>query len=251
MPERAKFDGLADDYDKHRPRYPADLAEVAFDGLREGARLVDVGSGSGIGLEWALPTLTAPDVVAIEPSGDMIEAGRRKFPMVTWLQGRGEDHLPALADVDVVMAAQAYQWFDRPAFLHAAQGALRPGGRVVIIQNNRNHAASAFLDAYEGLLEAHSPGYTRDYRTIDIAGELASGLDIALPDVVTTVSDWERTMTVDDFVGMSASSTQAQRAVAAQGPSFLADVRTLAYDCSVDGIVAVPYRTELFAAARR
>lgn len=246
MSDRAKFDGLASDYDRYRPRYPSELAEVVFTNRTEAVRVADVGAGSGIALEWALPALVDPEVLAVEPSTDMIESGRLKFPDVTWLQGRGEDILPTLSALDVVMAAQAYQWFDRPAFLRAARTALRPGGRVAIIQNNRNHTSSEFLDAYESLLEENSPGYTRGYRDIDIAAELATGFDTDPAHVTVSVSDWDRTMSVDDFVGMSASSTQAQRAVSAKGERFLDDVRSLAGNFAEDETLQVPYRTELF-----
>jgi hypothetical protein len=58
--------------------------------------------------------------------------------------------------------------------------------------------------------------------------------------------DWVRRMPVDDFVGMSMSSTQAQRALADVGPTFIDEVRALAAPHGEDGVVGLSYRTELF-----
>jgi hypothetical protein len=58
--------------------------------------------------------------------------------------------------------------------------------------------------------------------------------------------DWVRRLPVDDFVGMSMSSTQAQPAVADVGPTFIDEVRALAARHGEDGVVGLSYRTELF-----
>ena len=105
---------------------------------------------------------------------------------------------------------------DRPRFLAAARRSLVPGGRVAILQNNRDFARSPFLDAYESLLEELSPGYTRSYRAFDIAAELRVGLGAA----EVARACWEQAMTRDQFAGMTRSSTQVQRALAAHGDVF-------------------------------
>ncbi|WP_159803283.1 class I SAM-dependent methyltransferase [Arthrobacter zhaoguopingii] len=246
MPDGAKFDGLADDYDRYRPRYPSDLLDTALGMTRHNLRVVDAGAGTGISLEWVLPALVGPEVYAIDISRDMVEAGKRKFPGLNWMVGRIEDVLSTVTDVDLIIAGQAYQWFDRPAFLQAARKVLRAGGRVIVVQNNRDHSRSPFLSAYEGLLEERSPGYSRRYRDIDVAQELADGFDVGLDAVIRAESRWNQAMTVDSFVGMASSSTQAQRAVAAVGPVFLKEVHALVESYAVDGVVVFPYHTELF-----
>ncbi len=242
----APFDNLADEYDRYRPRYPERLAEVAVGPKRSDVKLVDAGVGTGISLEWVLPLLHDPQVHAIDISTGMVNAGKQKFPHVTWHVGRIEEILPSLGEIDLIVAGQAYQWFDRPSFLAAAAAALRPGGRLAVVQNNRDHANSAFLSAYEDLLEAKSPGYTRKYRQLDIAGEIAEGLGVGLAEVIVATEDWIREMPVADFVGMSASSTQVQRAIKAVGPAFLDDVRRLAKEHASNGNVPIAYHTELF-----
>lgn len=245
MTDPARFDGLADDYDRCRPRYPEVVLTRIVEGLGPRPRMVDAGAGTGIVLEGLLPLLTDPSVHAFDLSADMVAVGEDKFPHVRWAVGRVEELLGSVQDIDLVVAGQAYQWFDRPAFLTSARAALRSGGRLAVVQNNRRHADSVFLSAYEDLLELRSPGYRRTYRNLDIAEELAAGFAPELDAVQVSDCDWVRHMPVGDFVGMSMSSTQAQRAVADVGPVFIDEVRALAARHAEDGVVGVAYRTEL------
>ncbi|MBL7491087.1 methyltransferase domain-containing protein [Frankia sp. AgB1.9] len=241
----AKFDGLADSYERTRPRYPVELFAHAVGLLPADARptVVDVGAGTGIALEALLPLLPAgADVHAVDVSGDMIELGRQKFPAVTWAKGNAEQHLATFTGVDLVTAAQSYQWLDRPAFRAAAASALRPGGVCLVIQNNRDLSAGGLAGDYEDLLEELSPFYSRGYRAIDVEGELAT----TFGEVERAEQAWRQPLTVAEFVTMSSSSTQAQRAIAAVGAQFLHRVRALAARHEKDGHVHVPYITEAF-----
>jgi SAM-dependent methyltransferase len=240
-----KFDGPADSYERTRPRYPVELFAHAVELLPTGGppAVVDAGAGTGIALEALLPLLPeGARVHAVDVSGDMIAVGRAKFPGVTWEKGSAEEYLGGFADLDLVLAAQSYQWMDRPAFLAAAARALRPGGVCLVIQNNRDYRTGGLAGDYEHLLEELSPFYTRSYRTIDVPGELAAHFD----DVERREQAWRQPLTVSEFVTMSSSSTQAQRAITAVGAVFLQQVRELARRHERDGKVQLPYITEAF-----
>ena len=247
---RQKFDGLSDDYDRYRPRYPEALIERIVEWLppRDGLRVVDAGAGTGIALDALVPVRgPAARYEAVDLSDDMVQQGRRKHPYAEWAVGAAEPYLETAGTVDLVVAAQSYQWMDRPRFLAAAAAALGADGVLAIMQNNRDATASAFLDAYESLLEAMSPGYSRDYRSFDIADEVASVFARTAVHVVT----WARRMTKDAFAGMVNSSTQAQRAVAAHGDSFFRELRALLDQFAPTDEIDVPYRSELFLGKER
>lgn len=238
-----KFDGLADSYDKVRPRYPSSLFAYAVEliGGSVRASVVDAGAGTGIALEALAPLLTpAGEVHAVDISSDMVRIGRSKFPWVNWHVGGAEEFIETRTAVDLVVAAQAYQWMDRPRFVRAARAALRSGGVCMVVQNNRHHEVGGFAEAYEDLLEKYSPGYSRHYRAIDVADELVQ----AFADVKERRETWEQSLTVEEFVTMSSSSTQAQRAIGSIGPVFLEHVRELGRRHEQDGCVRIPYVSE-------
>lgn len=249
MVSDAPFDGLAVAYDRSRPRYPQELltrlvARLPTPG--HAPTVIDAGAGTGIALEGLLPLLPrGASVHAVDLSPDMVDVGLRKFPSVQWTVGAAETYLPTLSDVDLVVAAQAYQWMDRPVFLAAAVGCLRAGGICGILENNRDHS-SGFTGAYELLLERYSPGYSRHYRAFDIPAELAQ----AFPDVRSSEVPWQRSMSIEDVLTMSRSSTQAQRAIGATEGRFLDELRTTCEQFADDGgIVTLDYRSHLHVGA--
>ncbi len=254
MGTKQKFDGLGEVYDQHRPRYPREFFRTIVRELPyfPEVTVVDAGAGTGIALEGLRPALgEEARYLAVDVSEDMVDRGRAKFPDVRWAVGAAEPFLEALdGPVQLVVAAQSYQWMDRPRFVSACVGALAPGGLLAVVQNNRDHTASEFLDAYEALLERHSPGHTRDYRDFDIAGELAAGFDPTGGHVGVSVLTWRRRVDVADFVSMAASSTQVRRAVDREGEGFLDLVRALCEDHVRDGALEVAYRSELFLGNR-
>lgn len=168
-------------------------------------------------------------------------------PNVRWTVGGAEAFLESVSGVGLILAAQAFQWMDRPRFVRAAAAALLPGGVCMIIQNNRDHTVGGFAAEYEALLETYSPGYRRDYREIDVSAELREGF----PVVHERHQRWDRTLSVDAFVEMSSSSTQVQRAIRSTGAIFLEHVRELCLRHQRDGSVVIPYLTEgYFGVAR-
>ncbi|MBL7501788.1 class I SAM-dependent methyltransferase [Frankia sp. CNm7] len=238
--------GLADSYERTRPRYPVELFAHAVGLLPADARptVVDAGAGTGIALEALLPLLPADaEVHAVDVSGEMISLGQEKFPQVTWERGAAEQFLAGRDGVDLVVAALSYQWMDRPAFLASAARALRPGGVCMVVQNDRDYRPGGLPADYEDLLKEISPFYSPGYRgTIDVEGELAAAFD----QVERRREVWRQPLPVDEFIRVSSTSTQGQRAIATAGPLYLSRLRALCARHARDGLVHVPHVTEAF-----
>src|SRR5688500_4068755 len=112
-----RFSDRVADYVRSRPDYPAAFYAFLRDelGLTAGKAVADVGSGTGIS---ARPLVEQGVVVyAIEPNGPMrgaAEAGLGAFATFRSVDGTAEATTLPDASVDLVLAAQAFHWFDKP-----------------------------------------------------------------------------------------------------------------------------------------
>ncbi len=144
------FEGLAASYAKHRPTYPLAIFEAALEGLPVPPRVADVGCGTGISSRL-LASLGAR-VVGVDPSLDMLSQARQASPeSIEWRRGTAEATGLPDASVDLVVAAQAFHWFDPQRALAEFHRILRPGGRVALVWNLRQKDGG-FTDAYERIV---------------------------------------------------------------------------------------------------
>ncbi len=247
--QNEKFDGLADDYDRYRPRYPLTLFKTMLFPFKDKKHfsIVDVGAGTGIALEGIVKLLgNEHQYHAIDVSVDMIKQGKRKFPFVQWYHGKAESLLPQIGKIDIVVAAQAFQWMDRPLLLSTVSNQLQTGGVMAVIQNNRDFQNSQFLAAYETLLEEMSPNYCRYYRNFDFLQEMRDGLGANPEKVALHTHNWTMTIPSEAFMGMSRSSTQAQRAITNHGERYLQQLVALIKKYEIQGNLELLYRSELY-----
>lgn len=150
-----RFNGRVGDYVKARPGYPPELLRFLTErgALFPGALIVDVGSGTGLFTELLLSAEVA--VFAVEPNDEMRSAAEARFgerPGFRSVSGRAE--ATGLADRcgDLLVAAQAFHWFDPAAARREFRRILRPPHRVALIWNSRRAAGTPFLEGYERLL---------------------------------------------------------------------------------------------------
>ena len=132
------FGSGADDYERGRPSYPADVVAwlVAELGIGPGRRVVDLAAGTG-----KLTRLLAPtgcELVAVEPVAAMRDQFARVLPDVPILEGTAEALPVDDASVDAVVVAQAFHWFDAEAALAELARVLRHGGGLGLVWNERD-----------------------------------------------------------------------------------------------------------------
>lgn len=85
QPQSEKFDGLANNYDRYRPRYPLTLFKTMLLPFKDKKHLsiVDVGARTSIVLEGIVKFLgNEHHYHAIDASIDMIKKEQRNFPFV-------------------------------------------------------------------------------------------------------------------------------------------------------------------------
>ena len=136
MSDRARsFEGAAAEYERHRPDYPEAALRWALErlGLGPGARVLDLGAGTGK-LARGLVALGL-DVVAVEPGAPMLEQLRAVLPGVEALEGAAEAIPLGDASVDGAVAGQAFHWFDAARAVPELHRVVRPGGGLALFWN--------------------------------------------------------------------------------------------------------------------
>jgi len=130
---RRTFGSVAEQYDRARPSYPAevfdDLAELA--GLVSGARVVEVGPGTGKATVDLLRRGYA--VTGVELSAELAEIARRNAPEAEIAVAEFEKWEPAEAGFDAVVSTAAYHWIDPEHRYTKPRALLKPGGALAVV----------------------------------------------------------------------------------------------------------------------
>jgi ubiquinone/menaquinone biosynthesis C-methylase UbiE len=158
---KERFSSRVDDYVRYRPGYPAPLfAMIAAQGCLDPGRVViDVGSGTGI-LSRGLLDAGGARVVAVEPNAAMRAAAERTLaghPRFESVDATAEATGLAPASADLVIAAQAFHWFDAPRARAEFARILVPDGVVALVWNQRKD--TPLNREYLEMLERFAPDY--------------------------------------------------------------------------------------------
>jgi SAM-dependent methyltransferase len=182
-------------------------------------------------------------VIAVEPGSDMLRVGSSTAaPRVRWIAAAAERTGLVEGAFHLVVAAQAFHWFDRDAALDEFVRILRPGGRVAVLWNCRDESDPTTVEL-NGILDRHAThGRRRTTRTRPLDGRPD------LRDVRLRALSHEHPLGLEGLLGGARSSSYAPTA----GPSleaFLGEVRDLhARRADESGMVRVLYETEIWIA---
>ncbi|ANH68242.1 class I SAM-dependent methyltransferase [Mitsuaria sp. 7] len=134
------YTSASDNYQRGRPEYPDALTGWLGEalGVRAGARVVDLGAGTGKFTK--LLARTGATVTAVEPVDAMRARLSESLPDVRALAGTAEAIPLADGDADVLVCAQAFHWFANAQALREMHRVLRAGGRLGLIWNVRDES---------------------------------------------------------------------------------------------------------------
>ncbi|MDR7269510.1 SAM-dependent methyltransferase [Pelomonas saccharophila] len=145
-----------DSYQRGRPEYPPALVAWLDSplGVRDGARVVDLGAGTGKFTH--LLARTGAAVTAVEPVDAMRAKLAESLPGVQTLAGAAEAIPLTDGEADVLVCAQAFHWFANAQALGEMHRVLKPGGRLGLVWNVRDEACdwvaaiTEIITPYEG-----------------------------------------------------------------------------------------------------
>lgn len=242
-----RFSDRVENYVRFRPSYPPGVIETLREqaGLNPGARVADIGSGTGIFAALLLPH--AARVLGVEPNAAMREAGDQALggdPRFVSVAGTAEATSLPDASVDLVTAAQAFHWFDAPACRRELARILRPGGTVALVWNERLVEATPLLADYEALLRRHATDYAQvNHAHIDAA---AVGAFYAPQKFTVAEFPNEQSFDLDGLRGRLLSSSYAPNVGHPGHVPMLCELKELFSRHAEDGRVVLCYTTRLY-----
>ncbi len=162
MDNTHRFDGRSGVYSRSRPSYPGEIIKSLRDryGLRKESVVADIGSGTG---KLSLLFLeNGNSVYCIEPNGNMREEASvqlAKYGNATLLEGTAENTGLEDDSVDLVVAGQAFHWFDIERSRVEFKRILKDRGIVALIWNDRVDEEDGMNADYERICAEFSNGY--------------------------------------------------------------------------------------------
>ncbi|MER7580030.1 methyltransferase domain-containing protein [Kitasatospora sp. NPDC097691] len=239
------FGAVAAEYDRARPGYPEELVDALERlwgrGLK-GARVLDVGAGTGIATR--LLAARGADVVAVEPSPGMAAQFLASAPTLPLVRGGGDDLPFHDHSADLITYAQAFHWTYPERSVPEAVRVLRPGGAIAVWWNVHDDTVP-WIRARDRRMAAALPARYSGYGGIS---SFTGHFEPAGLTVGRAVLHWERRVTVDhvltDLTSRSylASLTPEERApvLAAEREAMLTEFP--------DGVVVEPFALDLTVA---
>ena len=242
-----RFSDRVADYAAHRPRYPPAVFEFLREklGLCHGSDVADIGSGTGI---FSGPLLEMRCVVyGVEPNGPMRQEAERalggRFSTFHSVNGTAEATTLPDHSVDLVVAAQAFHWFDVAKGAAECRRILRAGAPAAMVWNTRKTDSSPFLRAYERLLNEFGTDYAAVRHDRNEAGRLAQFFPRGRERVVFPNA---QRLDLAGVRGRLLSSSYTPAAGDPRRADMLAAVDRLFAEHQQGGVVTIDYDTELY-----
>ena len=159
-----RFSSRVENYLKYRPKYPKEVISFLKKNeiLSNSSVIADIGSGTGILSELFLKN--GNKVYGVEPNNEMRLAAERlleSYSNFMSIDGSAEYTGLKKSSIDLIIAGQAFHWFDQEKAKKEFLNILKPEGHVILIWNRRKKTGSEFLVDYENLLLTYGVEYNK------------------------------------------------------------------------------------------
>lgn len=169
MNEKEKFDSVGrftnrvENYINYRPHYPVEIisflnTECGFD---QSKIIADIGSGPGISCEHFIAN--GNTVYAVEPNPEMRKAAEQIYSdskNFISVNGTAETTTLGSNSIDLIIAGQAFHWFDREKCKTEFKRILRLDGYVILMWNDKT-ASNDFMKSYYNLIKKYGTDYEK------------------------------------------------------------------------------------------
>ena len=238
-----RFSDRVEDYVRFRPHYP----EAVTDYLRSTCQLIpgwviaDIGSGTGISAELFIRN--GNRVFGVEPNREMREKAEELLEGANFISIDGTAEATALPDasIDLIVAGQAFHWFDPVKSRAEFTRILRPGGIVALIWNERL-IATPFEMEYEALILR----YASDYNAINHKNISDEQFDRFFHPATYTLAIFPNEQWFD-FDGLKGRLLSSSYIPKEGNEALMSALRELFDHHAADGHVRVGYDTKVYS----
>jgi SAM-dependent methyltransferase len=241
-----RFSNRVENYLKYRPTYPTAIIPLLESecGLTPESVIADLGSGTGFLTELFLKV--GNPVFGVEPNPEMRVAGEKvlaKYPRFSSVNAAAEATGLTDHSIDLVVAGQAFHWFDRAAARPEFVRILKPGGWVVLAWNGYRVESSPMMAAYQDLVVRYGTDYSEVQREVvgcDVESFYAPG------SCKCARFEFQQTFDYEGLKGRLLSASYAPEPDHPNYDAMLSDVRKIFDANEKDGRVTFEYETELY-----
>lgn len=157
-----RFSDRVDNYVKYRPHYPPEIIDYLKSEyiLNDDSVIADIGSGTGISAEFFLKN--GNKVYGVEPNKEMREAAERllmDFNNFVSITGTAEDTTLSNNTIDLIVAGQAFHWFEAEKTKEEFRRILKSNGKIVLMWNVKKMDTNEFMNEYEKFLFKYCPEF--------------------------------------------------------------------------------------------
>ncbi len=166
-----RFTNRVENYIKYRPDYPHELITFLRQKgiLNPKSVIADIGSGTGISAELFLKEGNV--VYGIEPNKEMRHAAQKllvEYKNFVSIDATAENTTLPIDNIDLIIAGQAFHWFNKEKSKTEFKRILKQNGIVVLMWNDRRINSTPFLKAYEDFIQLFAIDYLEvNHKNID------------------------------------------------------------------------------------
>ena len=238
---KKRFSSRVENYIKYRPSYPLKIINFLKEEriLAKDTVIADIGSGTGILTKLFLDN--GNQVYGIEPNKDMRDAAEKNLQEYTnfsSLEGSAESTGLKEDCINLIIAGQAFHWFDVRGAKREFKRILKPNGNVALIWNNRGKTGSDFDISYENFILK----YGTDYKEVR---KNEKNVDLFFNYQKETFYNFQE-LDFTSFKGRVLSSSYIPLADNPVFPKMILELEDLFNKHQRNGIIRIEYDTEIY-----
>jgi len=238
---KKRFSSRVENYIKYRPSYPLKIIDFLKEEriLAKDTVIADIGSGTGILTKLFLDN--GNQVYGIEPNKDMRDAAEKNLQEYTnfsSLEGSAESTGLNEDCINLIIAGQAFHWFDVRGAKREFKRILKPNGNVALIWNNRGKTGSDFDISYENFILK----YGTDYKEVR---KNEKNVDLFFNYQKETFYNFQE-LDFTSFKGRVLSSSYIPLADNPVFPKMILELEDLFNKHQRNGIIRIEYDTEVY-----